>query len=191
MAHEYTLFSHLRTGRTVRAHAHARNVFQKFQNVAMRACTLRSQLVAKVRASPNNGFPHEEQIGGTIYLSGTLAWTCVFLHANRLRYLICVHTDTPPLFSFPWSTWNQPADIHIDGMWRSQRGMHRFPCGRKKEERSTLAEKSRLHLITAVGHCCVDTTGFRRIFQSATNSCNAIERRLPAGISVYTCREWV
>lgn len=106
MAHEYTLFSHLRTGRTVRAHAHARNVFQKFQNVAMRACTLRSQLVAKVRASPNNGFPHEEQIGGTIYLSGTLAWTCVFLHANRLRYLICMHTDTPPLLSFPWSTWN-------------------------------------------------------------------------------------
>lgn len=25
--------------------------------------------------------------------------TCVFLHANRLRYLICVHTDAPPLIN--------------------------------------------------------------------------------------------
>lgn len=40
---------------------------------ARRACTQRSQLVAKVRASPNNGFPHGEQIGGTIYLSGAPA----------------------------------------------------------------------------------------------------------------------
>lgn len=133
MAHEYTLFSHLRTGRTVRAHARARNVFQKFQNVAMRACTLRSQLVAKVRASPNNGFPHEEQIGGTIYLSGTLANVCILtrkppqifnLRAHRHTLLdqpgVCIYTYIQG--SVTESAWDAPISM------------------RKRKKESTLAE---------------------------------------------------
>lgn len=35
-----------------------------------RACARYLQLVTKVRVPPNNGFAHEEQISGTIYLSG-------------------------------------------------------------------------------------------------------------------------
>lgn len=116
-----------------RARARARNVFQKFQNVAMRACTLRSQLVAKVRASPNNGFPHEEQIGGTIYLSGTLANVCILtrkppqifnLRAHRHALLdqpgVCIYTYIQG--SVTESAWDAPISM------------------RKRKKESTLAE---------------------------------------------------
>lgn len=59
------------------------------------ACTQRSQLVAKVRASPNNGFPHEEQIGGTIYLSGALANVCILTREPPQIFNLRAHSDTP------------------------------------------------------------------------------------------------
>lgn len=40
--------------------------------IVAQACTRYLQLVAKVRVPPNNGFAHEEQISGTIYLPGAL-----------------------------------------------------------------------------------------------------------------------
>lgn len=98
MAHEYTLFSRLRTTdrmhcfHRVRARVRRREKFHS--RARARACTQRLQLVAKVRASPNNGFPHEEQIGGAIYLSGALAYLCILTREQALRYLICVHTIT-------------------------------------------------------------------------------------------------
>lgn len=99
----------------------------------MRACTLRSQLVAKVRASPNNGFPHEEQIGGTIYLSGTLANVCILtrkppqifnLRAHRHALLdqpgVCIYTYIQG--SVTESAWDAPISM------------------RKRKKESTLAE---------------------------------------------------
>lgn len=37
--------------------------------IVVEACARYLQLVVKVRVPPNNGFAHEEQISGTIYLS--------------------------------------------------------------------------------------------------------------------------
>lgn len=79
MTYEHTLFLRLRIAERF---VHARRSCSRSFTVAataavLPACTQRSQLVAKVRASPNNGFPHEEQIGGTIYLSGALANVCI------------------------------------------------------------------------------------------------------------------
>lgn len=44
--------------------------------IVAQACTQYLQLVAKVRVPPNNGFAHEEQISGTIYLPGA-PYECV------------------------------------------------------------------------------------------------------------------
>lgn len=78
MAHEYTLFSqstHYRPICTRAALVPTRK--RSFAAAATAACTERLQLVAKVRALPNNGFPHEEQIGRAIYLSGAPANVCI------------------------------------------------------------------------------------------------------------------
>lgn len=64
--------------------------------------------------------------------------TCVFLHANRLRYLICVHTDAPPLINL--------GRVHTytecDGVSVGCTDFH-------TEEKNQRCQKSKLRLITA------------------------------------------
>lgn len=66
--------------------------------------------------------------------------TCVFLHANRLRYLICVHTDAPPLINLGRvHTYTECDGVSV--------GCTDFHTEGKKSVQT--CQKSKLHLITA------------------------------------------
>lgn len=57
-------------------------MFDTSSVIVVQACTQHLQLVVKVRVPPNNGFAHEEQISGTIYLSGALC-ECVCSYTRK------------------------------------------------------------------------------------------------------------
>lgn len=105
-----------------------------------RAHTQRSQLVAKVRASPNNGFPHEEQIGGTIYLSGALANVCILTR------------EPPRIFNSRAHRCARAPSRHSRTRSRVRRGRIAWdaPISMRGEKKRRAASKS--HLITPVGH---------------------------------------
>lgn len=70
--------------------------------------------------------------------------TCVFLHANHLRYLICVHTDTPVDAR---ERALLPRDTYTCTKGQNNVGCTDFHAKQAKKKATT-----KLHLITAVGH---------------------------------------
>lgn len=71
--------------------------------------------------------------------------TCVFLHANHLRYLICVHTDTPVDAR---ERALLPRDTYTCTKGQNNVGCTDFHAKQAKKKKAT----TKLHLITAVGH---------------------------------------
>lgn len=73
--------------------------------------------------------------------------TCVFLHANHLRYLICVHTDTPVDAR---ERALLPQDTYTCTKGRNNVGCTDFHAKQAKKKKKKATTK--LHLITAVDH---------------------------------------
>lgn len=71
--------------------------------------------------------------------------TCVFLHANHLRYLICVHTDTPVKAR---ERALLPRDTYTCTKGQNNVGCTDFHAKQEKKKKAT----TKLHLITAVDH---------------------------------------